>query len=77
MSEVGGIFTINNTEVEFVLFTEVLRTFDDAEAFCEGLGRDSSLARISNLDEFTLVGEIVVESGTEQRIWIGKVLELV
>ena len=78
MSEVGGVFRTDNGEVEFALFTEVLRTFDEAETFCEDLGRDSSLARISNLDEFT-AGSEKLSSNLEQsrRIWIGKVLELV
>ena len=76
MSEFGGVFTISNNEVEFTLFTVVLRTFDDAQVFCEDLGRDSSLARISTSAEFDLVEEAIEESQTPEGIWIGKLLKL-
>ena len=73
MSEVDGVFRIENDEVEFTLFTGVLRTFDEAEAFCEILGRGSSLARIGNRAEFDLVAAVIEESQTIERIWIGKI----
>ena len=74
MSQAAGIFRINNGEAEFALFTEVLQSFDDAVAFCIGLGTDSSLARISSQGEFDLVEELMEKSQTTSRIWIGELL---
>ena len=70
MSE-PGVFTGDNGEVEFTLYTGILQTFDSAERFCEGLG--GTLARISNEAEFSLVEDIVQQSQTLERIWIGNI----
>ena len=74
MSEVGEVFRVNNDVVKYTLFTEVLRTFENAETFCENLDEGSSLARISNRAEFDLVEEVIIESQTSERIWIGNSL---
>ena len=55
-----------------MLFTGVLRTFENAEVFCEALGEGTSLSRIGNDNVFLLVQQFVQESGIQQRIWFRK-----